>query len=73
MNLAELKEGEKGIIEDVVHKDIPLKLIELGCLPGNEVTMLQKAPFKDPIRIKINGSVLAVRKNIAKRVTISKI
>ncbi|NNC95285.1 MAG: ferrous iron transport protein A [Chitinophagales bacterium] len=73
MNIADLKEGERGIVEDIVHEDIPLKLVEMGCLPGNEVLMMQRAPFKDPICIKINGSVIALRKNIAKRIMISKI
>ena len=49
MSIADLKEGEKGIIDNVDHNDIPLKLIEMGCLPGNEVELVQRAPFKDPI------------------------
>ena len=35
--IADLKKGEKGIITDSSSKDIPLKLLEMGCLPGNEV------------------------------------
>ena len=73
MNIADLKEGEKGIIKNVSHDDIPLKLIEMGCLPGNEVVLIQRAPFKDPICLKINGSVLAIRENIAKMVKITKV
>ncbi len=73
MNIADLKEGEKGVVLDIEHSEIPLKLIEMGCLPGSEITLLQRAPFNDPIRIRLNGSVIAVRENIAKRITISKI
>ena len=71
MNIADLKEGEKGIINDMNYDQIPLKLIELGCLPGNEVELVQRAPFKDPICVKINGSVLAIREDLAKMISIS--
>lgn len=63
--LADLKRGERGIIKDFSEENIPLKLLEMGCLPGNEVQMLQMAPFKDPIYLNINGSHLAIRKEIA--------
>ena len=71
MNIADLKEGEKGIINDMNYDQIPLKLIELGCLQGNEVELVQRAPFKDPICVKINGSVLAIREDLAKMISIS--
>ena len=36
ITIADLKKGEQGIITDSSSKDIPLKLLEMGCLPGNE-------------------------------------
>jgi Fe2+ transport system protein FeoA len=33
--LAELKIGQKATILDVNTEEIPLKLLEMGCLPGN--------------------------------------
>ena len=56
MTVADLKKGEKAIIIDSSSKDIPLKLLEMGCLPGNEVMLLQLAPFADPLYLNINGS-----------------
>ncbi|WP_394370625.1 FeoA family protein [Salegentibacter maritimus] len=63
--LADLKRGERGIIKEFSEENIPLKLLEMGCLPGNEVKMLQLAPFKDPMYLNINGSHLAIRREIA--------
>ena len=40
---------------------IPLKLLEMGCLPGNLVVLLQIAPFGDPLYLDVNGSHLAIR------------
>lgn len=70
MTIADLQKGQKGIITDVSSEQIPLKLLEMGCLPGNEVELLQVAPFKDPIYLNINGSFLAIRKDTASLITI---
>lgn len=40
---------------------IPLKLIEMGCLPGNTVELLQVAPLGDPLFLNINQCFLAIR------------
>jgi ferrous iron transport protein A len=42
----------------------------MGCLPGNEVTLVQTAPFKDPMYLNINGSHLAIRKETALNIEI---
>lgn len=68
--LSDLKIGEKAIILDVNIEEIPLKLIEMGCLPGNEIQLLQKAPFGDPLYFNINDSHVAIRKETAAEVTI---
>jgi ferrous iron transport protein A len=56
-----LKKGEKAIIKDFDIDIVPLKLLEMGCLPGNVVELLQIAPFGDPLYLNINGSYLAIR------------
>ena len=73
MTAADLKIGEKGIIIDASSKDIPLKLLEMGCLPGNELELLQMAPFADPLYLNINGCHLAIRKETAVLIFIEKI
>ena len=65
-----LKKGQKGIILDFDIDVIPLKLLEMGCLPGNEVELLQIAPFGDPLYLNINGSYLAIRIETAKQIGI---
>ena len=42
----------------------------MGCLPGNEVSLVQEAPFKDPLYLIINGSHLAIRKETAAQIEI---
>ncbi|MBC8455580.1 MAG: ferrous iron transport protein A [Flavobacteriales bacterium] len=72
-SIADLKKGEKAIIKDVSANNIPIKLLEMGCLPGNEIEIIQLAPLLDPIYININGSHLAIRKETARLVIIEKL
>jgi ferrous iron transport protein A len=66
-----LKKGEKAIIENIVLENVPLKLIEMGCMKGHHVEMIQKAPFGDPIYFKINDSHVAIRVETAQEITVS--
>lgn len=68
--VAHLQKGEKAIIKDIATDNVPLKLLEMGCLPGNEVQLLQLAPFSDPMYINVNGSHLAIRKETALHILI---
>lgn len=65
VTVANLKRGQRGIIKEFSADMVPLKLLEMGCLPGNEVELVQTAPFKDPMYLNINGSHLAIRKETA--------
>ena len=65
-----LRKGQTGIIRDFDLEVIPLKLVEMGCLPGNEVTLLQIAPLGDPLYLEINGSHLAIRVETARQIEI---
>ena len=65
ITLSELKRGQRAIITDVSSVLIPLKLLEMGCLHGNTVELVQVAPFADPMYLNINGTHLAIRKETA--------
>ncbi len=70
LTLAQLQRGQKAIIKDFNVDEIPLKLLEMGCLPGNEVELLQTAPFGDPLYITVNDSHVAIRLETAKEIGI---
>ena len=61
-NLASLPLGEKAIIDSFTDAELSLKLLEMGCTPGEEVELEKVAPFGDPIAINISGYVLSLRK-----------
>jgi ferrous iron transport protein A len=68
--IASLKKGQSAIIKDFDVDVIPLKLLEMGCLPGNMVELLQIAPFGDPLYLDINGSHLAIRIETAREIEV---
>lgn len=70
ITLSELKKGQKAIIAEVNIEEIPLKLLEMGCLPGNSVELLQIAPLGDPYYFTINDSHVAIRKETANEIQV---
>ena len=64
-NLLDLKIGQKALISDCIDEKLPVKLMELGCLPGNEVQLLQIAPLNDPLYYLVAGNRIAIRRNMA--------
>lgn len=65
-----LKKGEKAIIIAFNLDTIPLKLIEMGCMEGHLVELVQAAPFGDPLYLDMNGTHLAIRKEMAKEIIV---
>ena len=71
--VAHLRRGEKGIIKEFPEEIIPIKLLELGCLPGNVVELIQIAPLQDPLYINVNGSHIAIRRSMALQIELEPI
>jgi ferrous iron transport protein A len=71
--IASLHIGEIGYISEESLDFIPLKLLEMGCLPGAVVQLIQLAPLKDPLYICVNGSHLAIRKETAANIQVLKV
>ncbi len=69
--LSQLKIGESGTIDSFTDKEMSLKLLEMGCTPGETVTLDRIAPMGDPIAIKVSGYLLSLRKEEASTVIVS--
>lgn len=65
-----MKQGQKGVLATSADLSLPIKLLELGCLPGNPVELIQIAPLKDPIYINVNGSHIAIRRSMAEQIKV---
>ncbi len=67
-----LKIGQKAIIKSFTDSFLSLKLVEMGCLPGETVKLTNIAPLGDPLAIEIAGYQLSLRKQEASTVVIDK-
>jgi ferrous iron transport protein A len=70
ITVGDLKIGQKGIIVDFDVDTIPLKLLEMGCLPGNTIELIQIAPFGCPLYFNVNDSHVAIRLETAKEIKV---
>ena len=68
--LSEIKIGQKVVIKAFANDDIYLKLMEMGCVPGEIISVDQIAPFKDPISISVAGYHLSLRLNEAENILV---
>ena len=73
MPLDQLPKSQPSVIKEVSLEEIPLKLIEMGCIPGNIIEVLQVAPLSDPFYIKVNDTFLSIRKDLAKLIYVEQI
>ena len=63
--LSQIKQGRTVKIVSFENTDLLLKLMEMGCLPGEKVRVEQIAPLGDPISITVAGYNLSLRLNEA--------
>jgi len=66
-----LTEGQSATIKSFKDSFLSLKLIEMGCLPGETVKLAYVAPFGDPIAIEVSGYTLSLRKKEASTVVVT--
>ena len=73
MKLSELKAGARGRIIGFENSDLELKLMEMGCLPGETIVVEQIAPLGGPMNIRVAGYLLSLRKDEATHVEIERV
>jgi ferrous iron transport protein A len=70
--LSETGTGETVVITRFEEDTIFLKLMEMGCVPGELVTVDHVAPLGDPISIIVAGYVLSLRLSEAEMIWVDK-
>ena len=68
--LSELKPGQRAIIRKFGNHEIHLKLMEMGCLPGESISMEQIAPLGDPVSVYVAGYTLSLRLDEAEHIIV---
>ena len=71
MRLSELTTGEKGVIVKVLgHGGFRKRIVEMGFIKGKTVEVLLNAPLKDPIKYKVLGYEISLRRQEAEMIEV---
>ena len=71
MNLKELKLGNSAVIEKVGGEgSLRQHFLDMGVIPGAEVTAIKYAPMGDPLELRIHGYELTLRLADAEKITV---
>ena len=71
MNLSELKTGERGVIVKVNgHGGFRKRIIEMGFIKGKTVEVLLNAPLQDPVKYKLMGYEVSLRRQEAEMIQV---
>lgn len=71
MRLSELKTGEKGVIVKVLgHGGFRKRIVEMGFIKGKTVEVVLNAPLKDPIKYKLLGYEISLRRQEANMIEV---
>jgi ferrous iron transport protein A len=68
--LANTALGNRVKVNKLIASEISAKLLEMGLYHGQEVEVIFKAPFGDPIAVNIGGYILSLRLNEARLVEV---
>lgn len=71
--LSEIRVGRTAVIHSFENDEIFIKLMEMGCIPGEKVKVEQIAPLGDPISITVAGYCLSLRRNEAQNILVEEI
>jgi ferrous iron transport protein A len=66
MAITDLQFGQKYRIKDIDSNSS--YLLELGFVPGEEIELISKSPFKGPYAFRIKGTTIALRYEEAQRI-----
>ena len=71
MRLSELKTGEKGVIVKVLgHGGFRKRIVEMGFIKGKTVEVILNAPLKDPIKYRLLGYEISLRRQEAEMIEV---
>ncbi|MBQ9441727.1 MAG: ferrous iron transport protein A [Selenomonadaceae bacterium] len=73
MTLKSAKLGEIVRIDSVGESSLKQRLLTMGLIPGTRVEILRSAPLGDPIAVRLRAYNLALRKDDAEKIEVSKV
>ena len=74
MVMVNVEPGQKVRVVQILNgKQRARKLFDLGIIPGAEVEMISRHPFRGPLVLKVGNTTLALGRNIAAAIEVTEI
>ena len=71
INLRAMQVNQCGIIKTVTAKgELGRRIRDMGLVPGSEITVIGRAPLKDPVALRLKGFTLTLRNSEADYITV---
>ncbi len=69
---SDLNFGERGVINEIdfTHPS-SRRIVEVGFTPGQEIVLVNKSIFNDPLAFAVRGTLIAIRKNEAECIKVA--
>ena len=72
MTLSDLKTGDEAYIVKVKgHGGFRKRIVEMGFIKGQRVDVLQSAPLQDPVKYKVMGYEVSLRRQEAEKIEVT--
>ncbi len=66
MNLRQLSPGQKAsIVKITAYGELGRRIRDMGLVPGMSLQVIGRAPLRDPVALRIEGSTIALRNSEA--------
>ena len=67
--LANLKPGQHGVVRDLTAEGaVKQRFLDMGITRGVTITLERRAPFGDPLAVRLRGYSLSLRKDEAQKI-----
>ncbi len=73
ISLASCGLGEKVEVQHIEDVQLSIQLYTMGCIPGEIIYIERRAPFGDPMLLRIEDSFISIRRKDAEQMFVKKL
>ncbi len=71
VNLRQMRVDQRGVIRTIAAQgELGRRIRDMGLVPGTEITIIGRAPLKDPVALRLKGFTLTLRNSEADFITV---
>jgi len=71
VNLRRMRLDQSGVIRAIsAQGELGRRIRDMGLVPGTEITVIGRAPLKDPVALRLKGFTLTLRNSEADYITV---